>query len=129
MITVRVPLRVSFAGGGSDYTSFFSTSPGFIVGTTINVYVYVMGIEHTALADHEYKLTYRKTDEASHFEKLEHPVAAPSFSLVDWKGPGVHISTMADIPGGTGMGSSSAFTVGLLHLLTAMQGAPWGSEE
>jgi D-glycero-alpha-D-manno-heptose-7-phosphate kinase len=125
MHVVRVPLRISFAGGGSDYPQYFHEHEGFVLGTTINIFIYLMGIEHTILADHPYKLTYRKTDDADSYQNLAHPVASPAFELVKWDGPGVHISTMADVPGGTGLGSSSAFTVGMLHLLSSMQGKSW----
>ncbi len=120
---VSAPLRISFLGGGSDYKNFFSLGhTGYTFGASINLSVYLSGIFHSRLTDYPYKLTYRITDAVDNYESFKHPVAKHAFQIADWKNQGVHISTMADVPAGTGLGSSSSFTVGLLHLLRYMQG-------
>ena len=124
MITVRTPLRVSFLGGGSDYPGVFQGDDSFgsVLGTTVNLYVHLFAIPHTSLASHKYKFTYSAIEEVNDFTLFKHPVISKAFSILDWESPGLHISTMADVPAGTGLGSSSAFTVGLLQLLSSFQG-------
>ena len=123
LIVVTSPLRVSFLGGGSDYEEFFQTgNKGYTFGTTINLSVHLSALFHSRLSDYPYKLTYRITDSVSHYEDFKHPVAKHAFKLAKWENQGLHISTIADVPAGTGLGSSSSFTVGLLHLLEFMQG-------
>jgi D-glycero-alpha-D-manno-heptose-7-phosphate kinase len=129
VIVASVPLRVSFLGGGTDYRTYVNQgNVGIVLGTTINLFVYVSIIKHSSLADFRYKVTYRKTDEANSFLDLKHPVVKPAFEIVGWEDEGVHISTMSDVPGGTGLGSSSAFTVGILHALSFMRGTPFDAE-
>lgn len=119
---VSTPLRVSFLGGGSDYEAYFSLgSPGFTFGTTINLSVFLSGIYHSRLSDFPFKLTYRITDSVTDYRDFKHPVAKHAFEISQWPSRGLHVSTMADVPAGTGLGSSSSFTVGLLHLLETMQ--------
>ncbi len=119
---VTVPLRVSFLGGGSDYEEYFDTgASGYTFGTSINLSVHLTALFHSRLSDFPYKLTYRITDSVSNFQDFKHPVAKHAFQLARWQKGGLHISTIADVPAGTGLGSSSSFTVGLLHLLEFMQ--------
>jgi D-glycero-alpha-D-manno-heptose-7-phosphate kinase len=114
----KAPMRISFIGGGSDFTTFYSKSPvpGRVLGTTINKFVYVMASEHPEFEPFKYKFTYRKTEEVNEIDAFEHPVVRATLQKLDWNTP-LNIATMASLPGRSGLGSSSAFTVALLAAL------------
>lgn len=115
MIISRTPLRISFAGGGSDLPSFYKYNQGAVLSTSIDKYVY--------LAIHEYfykeqtLLKYSKTELVKTFEEIQHPIFRECLSMMNMSG--LDISSMADVPAGTGLGSSSSFTVCLLNALHA----------
>lgn len=115
MIISRTPLRISFAGGGSDLPSFYKYNQGAVLSTSIDKYVY--------LAVHEYfykeqtLLKYSKTELVKTFEEIQHPIFRECLSMMNLSG--LDISSMADVPAGTGLGSSSSFTVCLLNALHA----------
>lgn len=115
MIISRTPLRISFAGGGSDLPSFYKYNQGAVLSTSIDKYVY--------LAVHEYfykeqtLLKYSKTELVKTFEEIQHPIFRECLSMMNMSG--LDISSMADVPAGTGLGSSSSFTVCLLNALHA----------
>lgn len=115
MIISRTPLRVSFAGGGSDLPSFYREDEGAVLSTTIDKYVY--------LAVHKYfypsktLLKYSKTELVDNYAEIKHPIFQECLKMLDLHG--LDISSMADVPAGTGLGSSSSFTVSLLNVLHA----------
>jgi D-glycero-alpha-D-manno-heptose-7-phosphate kinase len=113
MILVRTPFRVSFAGGGSDMAGFYRTHYGAVVSTTINKYMYVM--IHPYFHD-KIRIKYSKTEDVSDASRIRHPLVRECLKLTKIT-RGVEIASIADVPAGTGLGSSSAFTVGLLHAL------------
>lgn len=114
MIISRTPFRVSFMGGGTDLPSFYQEEDGLVVSTTINKYIYLTVNERF---DSTYRLSYSKTEICDTIASIEHPIfkAVLKKHLPDNRG--LEIVSMADIPAGTGLGSSSSFTVGLLHAL------------
>lgn len=116
----KAPMRISFIGGGTDFKSFYSRSevPGRVLGTTINKYVYVMASEHPSFEPFKYKFTYRKTEEVNDIQTFEHPVVRATLQKLNWKTP-LNLATMASLPGRSGLGSSSAFTVALLAALNS----------
>jgi D-glycero-alpha-D-manno-heptose-7-phosphate kinase len=115
MIISRTPLRISFAGGGSDLPSFYTQEQGAVLSTTIDKYIY--------LAIHKYfdpdkiQLKYAKTELVNSYSDIQHPIFRECLSEFSIKG--VDINSIADIPAGTGLGSSSSFTVGLLNVINA----------
>jgi D-glycero-alpha-D-manno-heptose-7-phosphate kinase len=115
----KAPMRISFIGGGTDFKSFYTKSdvPGRVLGTTINKYVYVMASAHPNFEPFKYKFTYRKTEEVNDIRAFEHPVVRATLQKLNWKTP-LNLATMASLPGRSGLGSSSAFTVALLAALT-----------
>lgn len=118
MIITRTPFRVSLAGGGSDLPSFYSKHEGCVVSLTINKYMYV-SIHPTFNKD----LTiakYNKTEIVENIDDLQHPIIRQL--LQNYGINGVEISSSSDIPSGTGLSTSSAFTVGLIHALKAYSG-------
>lgn len=112
MIIVRSPLRVSLAGGGTDIPSFSNEFGGATLSFSINKYVYQMA--HPLVESENILLKYSKNEVASKPSMIQHPVyreVAESYQL-----KGVDFSVSSDIPAGTGLGSSSSFTVGLVHI-------------
>lgn len=114
-------MRVSFFGGGTDYPDYFSRHPGAVVGMAIDRYVYVSAVRLSDVIDYKYRLTYSRLEHVSDASELEHPVvrALLQHERVDCP---LDISIQADLPASSGLGSSSAFTVGFVNLLTALKG-------
>lgn len=118
MIITRAPFRVSFCGGGSDLPSFYEKYGGCVLSTTIRKYMYLT--IHNYFEKDQIILKYSKTENVHDFSEIEHKIFKQC--LTDFNLKGVEISSMADIPAGTGLGSSSTFTVALLHLLYTYTG-------
>ena len=119
MIISRTPLRVSFVGGGSDLPDFYREYGGAVISTSIDRYVYVTV---NRKFDNGIRVAYSKTEEVETVHDIEHRLVRTVLNHVGLTG-GVEITTVADIPSrGTGLGSSSSFTVALLHALHAFQG-------
>jgi len=116
MIISRTPLRMSLVGGGTDLPVFYRKYGGAVVSTAINQFVY---ITVNKKFDQRIRVSYSKTEEARSVERIKHPLVRDAMKLLGLKG-GVEITSIADIPArGSGLGSSSTFTVGLLHALHA----------
>jgi len=116
MIISRTPLRMSLVGGGTDLPVFYRKYGGAVVSTAINQFVY---ITVNKKFDQRIRVSYSKTEEARSVERIKHPLVREAMKLLGLKG-GVEITSIADIPArGSGLGSSSTFTVGLLHALHA----------
>ena len=116
MIVSRTPFRMSFAGGGSDQPSFYRRFGGAVVSTAINQFVYVTV---NGKFDEKIRVSYSRTEEAGSVRRIRHPLVREAMTLLGTQG-GVEITSIADIPAkGTGLGSSSSFTVGLLNALHA----------
>jgi D-glycero-alpha-D-manno-heptose-7-phosphate kinase len=116
MIITRTPFRISFVGGGSDMETFYSRHPGAVLSTSINKYMYISS--HRFFFPGQIRIKYSQTETVNNIEELKHPLVLEAMRKVGVTG-GIEISSIADIPAGTGMGSSSSFTVGLLHCLYA----------
>ncbi|MBN1804561.1 MAG: hypothetical protein JW837_04875 [Sedimentisphaerales bacterium] len=114
MIVVKTPFRVSFAGGGSDIDTFYRKTYGAVVSTTINKFMYLM--IHPYFHD-KIRIKYSRTEDAESINEIRHPLVRECLKLMKI-GKGVEIASIADVPAGTGLGSSSAFTVGLLQALS-----------
>ncbi|MBS7541831.1 galactokinase [Ancylobacter oerskovii] len=117
----RTPLRASFLGGGTDYPSHFRSHPGAVLGGTIDKYVFIQALPLAAIAEQHFRVTYRTTESVDRIEDIQHPVIREALKLHGWTAP-LNIATMSDLPGSTGLGSSSSFTVGFLNLLNRMRG-------
>ncbi len=114
MIITKTPFRISFVGGGSDLEAFYSQSPGAVLSTSINKYMYISS--HKFFEEDKIRTKYSQTETVTGLQELKHPILRTALEKFGING-GIEISSIADIPGGTGMGSSSSFTVGLLHNL------------
>ena len=116
MIISKTPLRMSFVGGGSDLPVFYREFGGAVVSTAINKFVYVTVNKKF---DEKIRVSYSRTEEAKSADKVKHPLVREAMKLLGIDG-GIEITSVADIPAkGTGLGSSSSFTVGLLNALHA----------
>lgn len=112
MIINKTPFRISFVGGGSDLESFYSKSQGAVLSTTINKFMYISS--HFFFDKEKVRLKYSQTETVTNINKLKHPVVKEVLKKFKINGA-LEISSNADVPAGTGLGSSSSFTVGLLH--------------
>lgn len=119
MIICKTPLRMSFLGGGTDLPSFYRKYGGMVVSTSIDKYVFVT---INPKFDERLRLSYSITENVDKLDELKHPLVKAALKYRNVTG-GIEITSIADIPsGGTGLGSSSSFTVGLLHVLSAYKG-------
>lgn len=118
MIITKTPFRISFAGGGSDMAEFYREHGGCVLSTTINRYMYLT--IHPYFDSQKTCLRYSGIEIVDDVQKINHSIFRQV--LGDMGVSGVEISSTADVPSGTGLGSSSAFTVGLLHTLNCYQG-------
>ena len=114
MIISRTPLRISFVGGGSDLPAFYRQEPGAVVSTAIDKYIY---ITVNPKFDRKIRASYSRTEIVDSVEELQHELIREALRMVDIDGA-IEVTSIADIPSrGTGLGSSSTYTVGLLNAL------------
>ncbi len=118
MIISRTPFRISFAGGGTDLADFYRREGGAVTSTAINRYMY---ITVNKKFDSSIRVSYSKTENVEKVDEIQHPIVRESLKLTGIT-KGIEITSMADIPAQTGLGSSSAFAVGLLNALYAYKG-------
>ena len=121
MIISRTPFRVSFVGGGTDLRSYYSQEPGKVLSVAINKYIYVVVKRQAGIVEKKYRINWSKVEFCDHIDEIEHPIVREALKLLEIDYP-LEITTFSDIPAGTGLGSSSAFAVGLLHALFALKG-------
>jgi D-glycero-alpha-D-manno-heptose-7-phosphate kinase len=121
VIMTRTPLRVSFAGGGTDLAAFYECDPGAVFSTTIDKYIYVTIKRHGSVFNESIRLNYSKSEQVNRIEEIENDIARESLRFLEVEPP-LYISTVADLPASTGLGGSSSFAVGLLNALHAFRG-------
>jgi D-glycero-alpha-D-manno-heptose-7-phosphate kinase len=114
MIIARSPLRIGLGGGGTDLPSYYENHTGFLIAAAIDKYVYIT-LHDTFVPDLIVK--YSKLERVSDARELEHPIIREAFSLLGISGRSLELASMADIPAGTGLGSSGSFTTALLKAL------------
>ena len=118
MIITRSPLRISLGGGGTDLPSYYREHTGFLVAAAIDKYVYIT-LHQTFVQ--ELIVKYSKLERVTSVDQLEHPIIREAMKALQVGAPNLEITSMADIPGGTGLGSSGSFTTGLLRALHALK--------
>lgn len=122
MIITRTPFRISFLGGGTDYPVWYKNNGGgAVLSTTIDKYCYITSRYLPPFFDYKYQLRYRQHEEARTLAEIKHPSARECLSFLKFD-RGVEMQHNADLPAMSGLGSSSAFTVGFLHGLYALLG-------
>ena len=119
--TTKTPLRVSLFGGGTDYPAYFHRHPGAVIGFAIDKYIYISALKLSAFVDYRYRLSYSKIEQVEERDEIEHPVVRALLHHYDWNEP-TDFSIQADMPASAGLGSSSAFTVGFVNLISHLKG-------
>jgi D-glycero-alpha-D-manno-heptose-7-phosphate kinase len=114
MIIIRSPLRVTLGGGGTDLPSYYERFGGFLIAAAIDKYVYIT--LHETFVDYLI-IKYSKMEQVKNIDEIRHPIIREALRLLDIKCSRLEISSMADIPSGTGLGSSGSFTTALLKAL------------
>lgn len=117
----RTPLRISFAGGGTDLPGFYRREYGAVLSTTIDKYLYVTVKRHGALFNEGFRLNYSDTEHVQRLDDIKNHIARECLRLLRIEPP-MYISTVADLPEFSGLGSSSSFAVGLLNALHVFRG-------
>jgi len=114
MIIVRSPLRISLGGGGTDLPSYYRRYGGFLIAAAIDKYIYI-SVHQTFVP--ELIIKYSKMERVGSVDQIQHPIIREAMRLLELEGSGLEITSMADIPAGTGLGSSGSFTTALLKAL------------
>ena len=114
MIIARSPLRISLGGGGTDLPSYYEQHGGFLIAAAIDKYVYIT-LHRTFMP--ELIVKYSRLERVTKASELEHPIIREAFALLQMEGCSMELTSMADIPAGTGLGSSGSFTTALLKAL------------
>jgi D-glycero-alpha-D-manno-heptose-7-phosphate kinase len=123
MVAVRTPLRVSLFGGGTDYPAYFRREPGAVLGFAIDKYIYLSALRLTASVDYRYRLSYSKVENVDSVAAIQHPVVRAVLQHYGFDEP-TDFSMQADLPAAAGLGSSSAFTVSVVNLVSHLMGTP-----
>lgn len=116
MIIARSPLRISIGGGGTDLPSYYRSHGGFVISAAIDRYVYVTVMRPFTEGIF---LKYSKLEHVDAVDDVQHPIIREAIRMLEFKTPQLEITTLADIPAGTGLGSSGSFTTALLKALYA----------
>jgi D-glycero-alpha-D-manno-heptose-7-phosphate kinase len=116
MIITRSPLRISLGGGGTDLPSYYQKFGGFLIAAAIDKYVYITVMRPFTTGIF---LKYSHLEKAEVVDQIQHPILREAIRMLDFKTPQIEITTLADIPSGTGLGSSGSFTTALLKALFA----------
>ena len=114
MIIARSPLRITLGGGGTDLPSYYRENEGFLLSAAIDKYVYVNVMRPFTPGIY---LKYSKLEHVELIDEVKHPIIREALRMLDFRTPQVEITTLADIPAGTGLGSSGSFTTALLKAL------------
>lgn len=125
MIITKTPFRISFTGGGTDIEDYYRAHGGAVVNTAIDKYIYITVNKRF---DESIRVSYAQTEIVDEVAQLRHDIVRVALQMVGIDG-GVEITSIADVPSGTGLGSSSSFTVGLLNALYTYQGYQLDAEE
>jgi D-glycero-alpha-D-manno-heptose-7-phosphate kinase len=120
-VSTLTPLRISFAGGGTDLPAYYESHEGAVISAAIDKYIYVTVKRHSPLFQEVYRLNYSKTEHTKSLEDIENDIARECLRLIPVDPP-LYIATAADLPASSGLGSSSSFAVGLLHALHLLRG-------
>jgi D-glycero-alpha-D-manno-heptose-7-phosphate kinase len=121
IVITKTPLRISFFGGGTDFKQFFKNKQGLTISTSINKYIYVTAKRHGELFKEKYRLNYSNTEIKNSWDTIKNEITKACIKFTNTKPP-IYISTISDMPTSSGLGSSSSFTVGLLHALYKLNG-------
>lgn len=119
MIVSRTPFRISFFGGGTDFPQWYNTNPSTIISLAIDKYCYI-SLRESPFASCNYSLRYRKVEQVNKLNEIDHPSIKNCFEFFNCRKKKLELVHYADVPGRSGIGSSSSFTVGLLNCLYSL---------
>src|ERR1019366_4883254 len=128
MVISRTPYRISFFGGGTDYPAWYRENGGAVLGTAIDKYCFITCRYLPPFFEHRLRLVYSKIEDCQSAADIQHPVVRTVLGMLRVE-RGLEIHHDGDLPARSGMGSSSAFTVGFLHALAALSGHLSSKEE
>ena len=128
MIISRTPFRISFVGGGTDLRAFYKKEFGQVLSTTIDKYIYVAVKKQSDIAEYKYRINWSKVEFKQKIRDIEHPIIREALLLLKIDFP-LEVTTFADIPAKSGLGSSSSFSVGLINALLALKGESVSKEK
>jgi D-glycero-alpha-D-manno-heptose-7-phosphate kinase len=117
----RSPLRVSFFGGGTDYPTYFNQHPGAVLGASIDKYIYTIALPMADFAENRFRITYRIVEGVDRVEDIKHNVIRATLLDMGYDKP-LNVAIISDLPGNSGLGSSSSFTVGFIALMEYLNG-------
>jgi D-glycero-alpha-D-manno-heptose-7-phosphate kinase len=128
MIITRTPFRISFFGGGTDYPAWYREHGGAVLATTIDKYCYITCRRLPPFFDHKHRIVYSSIENVKNNDEIKHPAVK---AVLNWMkiNEGLEIHHDGDLPARSGIGSSSSFTVGLLHALHGLRGKMIGKEK
>jgi D-glycero-alpha-D-manno-heptose-7-phosphate kinase len=121
MVVTQTPMRISFAGGGTDLPDFYDVETGAVLSATVDKYVYVTVKRHSVLFNEPIRVNYSRTEQVNTIDEIENDIARECLRFLGFEPP-IYVSTVGDMPASSGMGGSSAFAVGLLNALHALRG-------
>lgn len=121
MIITRTPFRLSFFGGGTDFPAWYKKNGGVVLSTTIDKYCYISCRPLPPFFSHKHRIVYSKSECVNDIDEIQHPAVRETFRFMDVS-EGLELHHDGDLPARSGIGSSSAFTVGLLHALYGLNG-------
>ena len=128
IVITKTPLRLSFLGGGTDLRSFYKLEDGKVLSCSINKFLYVIVKKNQSYVDFKYRVNWSKTEFANRLDNIKHPIVREVLRYFKIKFP-IEISTFAEIPANTGMGSSSAFAVGLIKAVSKLLGKNYSNKK
>jgi D-glycero-alpha-D-manno-heptose-7-phosphate kinase len=122
MIITRTPYRISFFGGGTDYPPWYLQNGGEVISTTINKFCHISCRHLPPFFEHKHRVVYSTIEHVNHWDEIKHPAVRAVLGTLNCN-KGLEIHHDGDLPARSGLGSSSSFTVGLLHALSALKGS------
>lgn len=127
MIIVKAPLRISFFGGSTDYESFYKEHGSFIIGTTIDKYIWLSARYRPKILPKEHSIVYSKHELVSSFNEIQNPLIREVLKHHDIQNH-IDFNSSADVPARTGLGGSSSFCAGMIHLMKTLKNEPTDKE-
>lgn len=121
VIVTRTPLRLSFAGGGTDLPAYYERADGAVLSSAVNQYVYVTVKRHGSFFDEPIRVNYAKSEMVERVDDIQNDIVRESLRFLDIDAP-IYVSVVGDLPASSGLGGSSSFAVGLLNALHAYRG-------
>lgn len=122
MLTIaKTPLRISFLGGGTDYPAYYRDNQACVLGTAIDKYIYTVALPMAAHAENRFRITYRLVEAVDRVSDIKHNAVRAVLLEAGFNRP-LNVAIISDLPGNSGLGSSSAFTVGFVKLISHLQG-------